>query len=189
MKQELVLGNYVHTLMDLCEQHELASLRVGDVIAASGMSKPTFYRHFSGLPMLVNFAASRSFLGGPHPLFTSQNILDAYLFAGQHPGFFLQLPTQEGALDFKETNHRWLRKKGHALYLANTLPAPERLHRMVQFDLFLAGSLDVMATWLVGRMRLPAAEVAGSVASMMPPFMCGPGAPVAEAVELGDFPN
>lgn len=189
MKRELVLSYYARTLMDLCERRELASLRVADVVEASGMSKPTFYRYFSGLPLLVNYTASRSFLEGPHPLFTRQNILGAYLFASQHPAFFLQLPAQEGTASFKEANRRWLRRKGYALYLTDALPAPERLRRKVQFDFFLTGSLDAMEAWLADRMRLPAREVADAVASMMPPFMSGPGAPVAGAVELGDYPG
>ena len=53
MKQELVKGHYAQTLMGLCDNHDLGSLRVGDVIAASGMSKPTFYHHFSNLSELV----------------------------------------------------------------------------------------------------------------------------------------
>ena len=81
MKQELVKGHYAQTLMGLCDNHDLGSLRVGDVIAASGMSKPTFYHHFSNLSELVNFAASRSYLGTGTVLFTETNIKSAYDYA------------------------------------------------------------------------------------------------------------
>ncbi len=190
MKQEFVKGRYVQVLMDLCEDHELGSLRATEVIAASGLSKPTFYNHFSNLAELVNFAASRSYLGTGTALFTEDNIKASYDYALEHRSFFLQLPAQQGFGSFKETSRRWLRKKGYALYIPACLPRPERLRRIVQFDMFLAGSLDVMETWLAGGMVFPAEEIVAAVVSMRPPFMKETGTGVAaEAEALDDFPR
>lgn len=191
MKQELVKGHYAQTLMGLCDNHDLGSLRVGDVIAASGMSKPTFYHHFSNLSELVNFAASRSYLGTGTVLFTETNIKSAYDYALDHRSFFLQLPSQQGFGSFKETSRRWLRKKDYTLYKLTALPRPERLRRIVQFDMFLSGTLDAMETWLAGGMVFPAEEIVDAVVSMMPPFMRGPGATAAgsQTWTLDDYPK
>ena len=189
LKQEFVKGRYARVLMELCEDHDLASLRATDVIAASGLSKPTFYNHFANLSELVNFTASRSYLETETNLFSESNIKASYDYALDHRSFFLQLPSQQGFGSFKETSRRWLRKKGYALYIPPTLPRPERLRRIVQVDMFLSGTLDVMETWLAGGMVFPAEEIVAAVVSMMPPFMAGSDATAPDPAALNDFPK
>lgn len=189
MRQEFVRDHYARVLMELCGRRPLGDIRAAEVIAASGMSRPTFYRYFANLYELVNFTASRSFLDTETPLFSGQNIKASYEFALNHRPFFLQLPAQRGDGSFKEASKRWLRKKGYDLYAGRTLAQSERLRRMVQFDMFLGGSLDVMETWLGSRMALPVDDVVGAVLSMMPPFMTGAGRSGSAPIEPDDFPR
>ena len=190
MKRELVKAHYAQTLMDLCKEgHALGDLKVADVIAASGMSRPTFYHHFANLPELTSFTVSRSYLGTKTALFTAENIRLAYRYAADHRPFFAQLSPQGELANLRRTTHQWLRKKGYELYLPPLFPHHERLQRMVQFDMFLSGSLDVMETWFSTGMNISPDEIAAAVAIGMPAFMTEPGAPVAPPVSLDDYPK
>lgn len=190
MRRDKVMRRYADALMGLCEQGELARVRVADVVAASGMSKPTFYSHFPNLAALVGFTASRSFLDeGAAPLFTEASVAGTYRYALEHPAFFAQLPAQQGPASFRETSQRWLRRKAYATFAPEGLPQAVRLRRMVQCDVFVAGSEEVMSTWLADRMSLPYEQVAGAVIAMMPEFMRLPGARTETALAPDDYPR
>ena len=170
-RQSLMRRHYAETLMGLCETISLADIKVSDIIEASGLSRQTLYNYFSGLDELFFFTASRCFLDVAHPPLDPRNIPESYVYAQEHRGFYMSLPSQVEYGSFREVLDRWLRRRAYDLFVADELPKPERLRRVTQLDLFVCGSSEIAYNWMAAGMKHPIDLVTGAVVDMMPDFM------------------
>lgn len=188
MRRDFVMRHYAQVLMGLCETTALERVRVADVVAASGMSKPTFYSHFPNLGALVGFTASRSYLDTDAPLFSLANIVGSYRYAREHPAFFLQLPAQSQNSSFKEATRLWVCRKGVERFAGADLPPVLRVRRTVQVNLFVSGCCTVMEDWLAGGMAVAPEAIIAAIEPLVPEFMRLP-LPAFPPIALDDYPR
>lgn len=173
--QMMVERHFSDTLVALCGEMKLSDIGVADVVAGSGMSRQTLYNHFDGLHDVVDYTAARALFAGLRcgSLFDGASIVGFYQFAYDCRQFYSQLPGfgRPGYGSYREKLVRWLRKKGYETYAPARMTGAERLRRMCQIDLYVAGSTEVAFTWMGAGCLLPIDVVAGSVIDMAPGFL------------------
>jgi len=163
---------FSNALMDLCAQRELGSITVACLAQHTGLTRQTFYNHFSNIDDLVYYAGSRHLITGEQSIVLKPSaIRKTYLYTFEHRDFFMQLSGQSGPSSYQEAAVRWLKRKGYESFIREELSGAERLHRRTQIDLFQSGSAHVMFDWVARGMREPVDSVVGAVCDMLPGFM------------------
>ena len=161
-----------HALMDLCREQRLGSITVARLAEKTGLTRQTFYNHFSNIEDLTRYTGSRALIMGDNAiLYEPEAIKRSYLYTVDHHEFYLQLFAQTGCGSFQDVVVRWLKRKGYESFIHGGLTGADAVRRKTQIDLFQAGSVHVMFDWLERGMREPIDAVVGSVCDMMPCFM------------------
>ena len=170
MKRSILKRHYSDVLMELCESYQLSEVKVADLVGASGMSRQTFYNHFSKLDDLVCLTASRATIESSFSPFDPRGLADACQFAIAHRGFFSQLPSYDEC-GYHERFLKWITKRAYDVFVPELLPLETSIERAVQIRLFCSGAYDVFSAWSKGGFKVPVENLSHAAANMMPAFM------------------
>ena len=154
-KQELMKRHFRETLMRMCETQRIDDITATELIEEAGVSRQSFYNHFSDIDDVICYTASAPLLTGSAPLFSPENTRIAWQYAAEHKGFFGQLHRHKGIHAYFDTLTKWLVERGCEVFITPDLPPEERDYRWVQIVSHAAGCVDAYRLWAANGMQVP----------------------------------
>lgn len=172
LSEKSVRDCFSTSLMELCREKPLAEITVAALAQNAGLTRQTFYNHFSNIDDLVYYAGSRHLIMDDKTIVHSPAcIRKSYEYVLEHKEFFTQLAVQSGPRSYQERAVRWLKKKTYESDLNDSMTPAERLRAKTKIDLFHAGAAHVMFEWIANGFREPLEVLVDAVCDMLPDFM------------------
>ena len=168
---ELTKRYFCETLLEMCEEQELASITVTALITRAGTAKQTFYNHFHDLNDLINFIPRAYMLLSGYEAYTPEATRRSYRFAAEHKGFFSGLAKHSGQNSFREEFISFCKHMQYREFLTDDLSRKERFERMLAIDLYTIGVVDHFLEWCRSGLEWPPDTLARIHADAAPAFM------------------
>lgn len=155
----------------MCKVMQIEKISATALIRHAGCARQTFYNHFQDINDLIRFIPINYLQTTLVDMHDEAGVKSAYLYALEHPAFFMQLPRLKGQDDFREMFSHWLKSAFYEIYVPEDIPDDEVLERKLSIDMFSYGITDVFLDWCKAGLSWPLEIVLKAQSSARPSFM------------------
>ena len=171
-----IRGEYVDNLLfdallELAESTRLEKISVTQLVAHAGVSRQTFYNHYTDLNDLISRAPFHWVISRSTSPGDRAGIQLSYEFALQHKGIFMQLPGHRGQNNFRESFTDFTGDYFASRYITDDLPQDEQLRRGIESRMYAHAITDIFLDWCDNGLSWPLETLLTAQDDMLPPFV------------------